>query len=158
MKTKATKKGEIKRDWHLLDAQDQILGRLATQASFWLIGKNKPYYAPYLDCGDYVVVINTKSVKVSGKKEQQKIYYRHSGYPGGFSQTRFEEQMAKDPRKVILHAVSGMLPKNKLRSERLRRLRVFIDDKHPYQNQLRNKKDIIKTEKAKKDGSSKKDN
>lgn len=140
MKTKATKKKEIERNWHLLDAQDQVLGRLATQASFWLMGKNKPYFVPYLDVGDYVVVINAASVKVSGRKAEQKKYYRHSGFPGGFREVSFAQQLAKDPRKIISHAVAGMLPQNKLRPERLSRLKVFIDEKHPYANEFQAQK------------------
>jgi len=134
MKTKATKKAEIKRSWHLFDADGQILGRLATQIAGLLIGKGKVNYAPYLDGGDYVVVINAAKVKVTGRKSDQKMYRRHSGYPGGFRELTFRQQMAKDPRKIVLHAVSGMLPKNKLRSPRLRRLKVFTDEKHDYQD------------------------
>lgn len=134
MKTTTTKKSEIKRSWHLFDAEQEILGRLATKTAELLTGKNKPYFAPHLDCGDFVVVINAAKVKVTGKKSSQKIYYRHSGYPGGFRETTFKEQMARDPRKVIRHAVAGMLAKNKLQKPRLTRLKIFIDEKHPYQD------------------------
>jgi len=137
MKTKATKASEIKRDWHLIDAKDQILGRLSTKIARLLIGKDKPYFVNYLDCGDYVVVVNAAQIKVSGRKAQQKIYYRHSGYPGGFKQVPFEKQLEKDPRKIIRHAVAGMLPKNKLRQRRLARLKIFVDEKHPYQSQFK---------------------
>lgn len=139
MKTKATKKSEIKRSWHLVDAKDKILGRLATQIANFLMGKNKPYFVPHLDCGDYVVVVNAKQVRVSGKKFSQKKYYRHSGYPGGFREITLGEQMVKDSRKVIYHAVSGMLPKNKLRDKRLVRLKIFIDTKHPYEEKFKDK-------------------
>jgi len=138
MKTKTTKKGEIKRTWYLIDAKNQILGRLATKIANLLIGKNKPYLVPHLDCGDYVVVINAREVGVTGKKKTQKQYYRHSGYPGGFKKTTFSEQMAKDPRKIIWHAVAGMLPKNKLRDQRLARLKIFVDNKHPYEEKFKN--------------------
>lgn len=139
MKTKATKASEIKRSWHLINAKDQILGRLATKIARLLMGKDKPYFVNYLDCGDYVVVTNATQVKVTGKKTKQKMYYRHSGYPGGFKQIPFEKQMEKDPRQVIRHAAAGMLPKNKLRDKRLARLKIFIDEKHPYGDKLRGK-------------------
>jgi len=132
MTTYSPKVSEIKHFWHLIDANGQILGRLASEIATLLIGKNKPYFVPHLDCGDYVVVINAKEIKVTGKKETQKQYYRHSGYPGGFRQVTLKEQMAKDPRKIIEHAVAGMLPKNKLKDKRLVRLKIFIDEKHPY--------------------------
>ena len=134
--TYSPKAKEIKRTWHLVDYTDQLLGRMATKIASFLIGKGKPYFTPHLDCGDYVVVVNAEKVKVSGKKSTQKIYYRHSGYPGGFKQIPFERQMEKDPRKVIELAVKGMLPKNKLRAVRLRRLKVFVGDQHPYQEKM----------------------
>lgn len=133
-KTKVTKASEIKRDWHLVDAQGEILGRLATQVAKNLMGKDKSYYVPNLDCGDYVVVINAGKIEVSGRKRKQKLYRRHSGYPGGFRELNFTQLMKRDPKKVIHHAVSGMLPKNKLRDKRLVRLKVFVDDQHPYQD------------------------
>ena len=133
-KTKATKASEIKRDWYLVDAQGGILGRLATQAAKVLIGKDKPYYAPNLDCGDHLVVINAGKVEISGRKRKQKLYRHHSGYPGGFQEFTFTQLMERDPRKVIRHAISGMLPKNKLRDRRLARLKIFVDEKHPYQD------------------------
>lgn len=131
-KTKTTKKSEIIRGWHLVDAEGKILGRVATEIANLLMGKSKPYWVPHLDCGDYVVVINAAKVKVSGKKAEQKKYYSHSGYPGGFREISFKEQLGKDPRKIIKHAVAGMLPKNKLRDKRLARLKIFVDEKHPY--------------------------
>jgi large subunit ribosomal protein L13 len=137
VKTKATKASEIKRSWHAVDAKGQVLGRLASKIAGLLIGKNKPYYTPHLDCGDFVVVTNAAKVRITGRKPAQKKYYRHSGYPGGFREITFEKQMEKDPRKVIRHAVSGMLPKNKLRDPRLARLKVFVDQKHPYQDKIK---------------------
>jgi large subunit ribosomal protein L13 len=134
--TYSPKAKEIKRTWHLVDYTDQLLGRTATKIAAVLIGKGKPYFTPHLDCGDYVVVVNAEKVKVSGKKSTQKIYYRHSGYPGGFKQIPYARQMEKDPRKVIELAVKGMLPKNKLRAVRLRRLKVFVGDQHPYQEKM----------------------
>jgi len=137
MRTKATKASEIKRSWHLIDAKDQILGRLATKIARLLMGKDKPYFVSYLDCGDYVVVTNAAKIRVTGKKAKQKIYYRHSGYPGGFREINFAKQMEKDPSQIIRHAVSGMLPKNKLRDKRLARLKIFVNDKHPYKDKFK---------------------
>lgn len=137
MHTKATKASEVKRSWHLVDAKGKILGRLSTQIVPLLMGKNKPYFVNYLDCGDYVVVTNAASIQITGKKAKQKLYRRHSGYPGGFREIPFEKQMAKDPRKIIYHAVSGMLPKNKLRAKRLARLKIFVDEKHPYKSKFK---------------------
>lgn len=131
-RTKVTKAKEIKRTWHLIDAKGKILGRLATQIAKILMGKDKPYYVANLDCGDYVVVINAADVEISGRKRKQKLYRRHSGYPGGFKEMTFGKMMERDPRKIIRQAVSGMLPKNKLRDRRLARLKIFVDDKHPY--------------------------
>lgn len=137
MKTYTTTPGDIKRAWHLVDIGGKTLGREASKIAQLLIGKHKVYYAPYLDCGDYVVVVNAAKVRLTGKKEQQKIYHRHSGYPGGFKEIPFAQQMKKDSRKVIELAVSRMLPKNKLRQKRLRRLKIFKNDSHPYQEKIR---------------------
>lgn len=136
-KTYSPKAKEIKRTWHLVDLKDQILGRTATQIATLLIGKGKPYFTSHLDCGDYVVAINAAQVKVTGRKKNQKLYYRHSGYPGGFKEIPFQKQLLKDPAKIITHAVAGMLPKNKLREKRLTRLRVYSDAKHPYQDKFK---------------------
>jgi len=139
MKTHSPKAKEIKREWHLIDAQDKILGRLATQIAQLLMGKNKPYFARHLDCGDYVVVINAKEVKVTGKKEKQKIYYHHSGYPGGLKETPLWMLREKHPERIIIHAVSGMLPKNKLRARMLERLKVQVGEEHPYEDKFKKK-------------------
>lgn len=133
---KSTKASQIKRDWHLLDAKDKILGRLATQIAQLLMGKGKPYFVRHLDCGDYVVVTNVQEVKVTGKKEKQKMYFRHSGYPGGFRQESLGEWRKEKPEKIIFHAVRGMLPQNKLRDQMLKRLKVFTGEKHPYQEKF----------------------
>lgn len=122
----------IKRSRVIIDAKGQILGRLSTKIAGLLIGKHKVDYRPNLDMGDFVVIINSDSVKVSGKKELKKVYYRHSGYPGGFKALTLQEQRAKDSRRLIEHAVTKMLPKNKLRAGRLNRLRVFKGSEHPY--------------------------
>lgn len=145
MVTYSLKAKEIKRSWHLIDATDQILGRLASQVSRILIGKDKPYFSPHLDCGDYVVVTNVAKVRFTGKKRFQKKYSRHSGYPGGFRQITLNEQMAKDPRKVIHHAVSGMLPMNKLHDRMLLRLKIFLGEDHPYESQLKESKEVKNT-------------
>lgn len=137
MKTKQIKKSEIKRDWCLLDAQDKVLGRLSTEIACLLMGKGKPFFAPHLDVGDFIVVINAAKVKVTGAKILKKKYYHHSGYPGGFKEITFGKQLEKDPTKIIRHAVSGMLPKNKLRTPRLKRLKIFVDEKHPYQDKFK---------------------
>ena len=135
-KTYQLKQKEIKREWHLMDAKGQILGRLSTQIATKLIGKHKKNYVSYLDIGDYVVVINASSVSVTGNKEEQKTYYRHSGYPGGLKETKLKDLRVKSPTKIIEHAVSNMLPKNRLRDDRMRRLKVFAEDKHPYGDKL----------------------
>jgi len=136
-KTRVTKAKEIKREWHLIDAQSQILGRLAVNIAALLMGKNKPALAPYLDGGDYVVVVNAAKVEVTGRKQDNKLYYRHSGYPGGFKKVTFSQQMAKDPTQIIRQAVEGMLPKNKLRDQRLARLKIFIDKQHNYEDKFK---------------------
>ena len=135
-KTHVTKAREIQRSWHLVDLADRILGREATKIARYLIGKEKLYFTPNLDCGDYVVVINAGKIKVTGKKMRQKIYYRHSGYPGGFKQFTLEEMINKDPKKVIELAVRNMLPKNKLRDQRMKRLKIFDAENHPYHQQV----------------------
>jgi len=141
MKTRPTKPTDIKRSWHIFDLNGKTLGREATKMASLLIGKNKIYYVPYLDCGEYVLVINADKVRLTGRKEQQKIYYRHSGYPGGLKAIPFQEQMKKDSRKVVERAVSRMLPKNKLRQPRLKRLKIFKDENHPYQDKLKDNKE-----------------
>jgi large subunit ribosomal protein L13 len=138
IKTKAPKPAEIKRQWHLVDVNGQVLGRIATQIAEKLIGKDKTNYAANIDCGDYVVVINAENIKVTGRKENQKMYYSHSNYPGGFKALTFKQVMDKDPRKIIEHAVKNMLPKNKLQSPRLKRLKIFADANHIYQDKFKN--------------------
>jgi len=138
MKTYSTKKDDIKRKWHFVDLKGKVLGRTATRIAEKLIGKNKVYYTPHLDCGDWVVAVNASGIKVTGKKEKEKVYFRHSGYPGGAKELTFKQQMEKDPRKVILWAVKNMLPKNKLRKDRMRRLRVFAGEKHDYEDKFGN--------------------
>jgi large subunit ribosomal protein L13 len=137
MKTTVIRNEDIKRSWHLIDLKKQTLGRAATQIAQKLIGKSKATFSPHLDQGDYVVCINAADVAVTGNKRQDKLYQHHSMHPGGFKEINFADLMAKDPRKVINHAVKGMLPKNKLRDVRLKRLKIFVDANHPYANQLK---------------------
>ncbi len=134
--TKPTSQKDIIRNWHLVDLNDKVLGREATAIAHKLMGKGKPYFVTNLDCGDYVVVINAKSVKVTGKKATDKTYYRHSMYPGGFKSETFKEVMMKHPTEVIVHAVKGMLPQNKLRDKMLKRLFVFEGAEHKYQDKF----------------------
>lgn len=137
MKTYATKQSDIKRAWYLIDATDKILGHLANEICFKLLGKDKAYFSPNLDCGDYVIVINSDKINVTGKKLLQRFYYRHSNYPGGFQAISLGEQMNKDSRQALNWTVSKMLPKNKLRDPRLARLKIFKDDKHIYQDKIK---------------------
>jgi large subunit ribosomal protein L13 len=118
--------------WYLVDASSKVLGRLASQIAKYLRGKHKPEYTPHADTGDYIVVINAAQIKVTGKKEQEKKYYRHSGFPGGIKETTFEKQQANDPTKIIELAVKGMLPKNPLGRAMLRKLKVYAGTEHPH--------------------------
>lgn len=124
--------------WHLLDANEQILGRLASQVAQLLMGKHKPGFNRYHDQGDYVVVINADKIKTTGKKEEQKLYDSFSGYPSGLKQTPLKEVRRKKPAFIIEHAVSGMLPKNKLKPSMLSRLKIYLDDQHPYADKFKN--------------------
>ena len=134
MKTTVTKISDIKRMWWQTDADSQILGRLATKIAGLLIGKDKVNFVPNLDCGDYVVVTNIEKIKITGRKKQQKVYHRHSGFPGGLREISYAQQMSKDPRKILFMAVKSMLPKNKLQDRRMKRLRVFAGPDHIYQD------------------------
>jgi large subunit ribosomal protein L13 len=132
MKTYQPKQKDVKRVWHLIDAKGKILGRMSTQIAIFLTGKHKPSYSKHMDIGDWVVVINAKDIMVTGKKAQQKVYYKHSGYPGGFKEVKYSKLIAENPRKVIEIAVGGMLPDNRLKDKRLRRLKVYSGEIHPY--------------------------
>lgn len=131
-KTYSAKPTEVTRNWYIVDASGQTLGRLATVLAIKLTGKDKPMYTANIDCGDFVVVTNADKLVVTGNKLADKKYYRHTGYPGGIKEVSLEAQMAKDSTQVIEHAVAGMLPKNKLRDERLKRLKVYAGDQHPH--------------------------
>ena len=132
MKTYSQKGSEIKRDWWLIDASTMPLGQLAVIIADKLMGKSKVTYTPHIDNGDYVVVTNAAKVVVTGNKMTQKMYYRHSGYPGGLTELKLEEVLEKDPRMVVQKAVKGMLPKNKLAADRLKRLKVFPGAEHSH--------------------------
>lgn len=132
MKTYQPKAKEVKREWHLIDAKDRVLGRMATEIARLLMGKQKPGYSAHMDVGDNVVVINAKDIELTGKKRQQKVYRGHSGYPGGFREISFEKMISENPERVVELAVSGMLPDNRLKRKRMRRLRVFAKEKNPY--------------------------
>lgn len=123
---------KIKRKWHLIDAKGKVLGRLATEIARLLVGKNKVDYTPHIDMGDYVVVINAKQVVLTGNKGEEKVYFRHSGYPGGLRQIKFSKLIQEAPEKVIQHAVSGMLPDNRLKAKRLKRLKIFPNERHSF--------------------------
>lgn len=133
---KTTKASDIKRDWHVVDVKGKILGRISGEIAKLLIGKQKPYFVSHLDCGDYVVVVNAKGVAVTGRKEVQKKYYRHSGYPGGLKVETLNKLRERKPQDIIIHAVKGMLPQNKLRDRMLGRLFVFAGEEHPYKDKL----------------------
>lgn len=135
MKTYSTKAKDIERQWWVIDAADRTLGKVATEAANLLIGKHKALYAPYIDTGDYVVVVNAAKVKVTGKKTEQKVYYRYSGYPGGLKSPKFKEVFSKDPARVIEHAVKGMLPHNRLGRAMFKKLKVYPGNEHPHQAQ-----------------------
>ncbi len=135
MKTKVLKKNGVQRTWYLVNAKDKVLGRLASRIAILLMGKHKPQYTPHIDCGDFVVVVNADKFRVTGKKMSDKIYYSHSFYPGGLKQTTLEEMLKKHPERVIYHAVNGMLPKNRLRSRRMRRLKIYASAEHPHKAQ-----------------------
>ena len=137
MKTYSTKPSDIKREWHVIDASEQILGKLATQAARLLMGKHKPIFTRHLDTGDYVVVINADKVRVTGNKAKQKLYYRHSGYPGGFKSISLEKMMQTNPTRVIEYAVKGMLPHTRLGASMMKKLRVYVGDTHPHQAQTK---------------------
>jgi len=137
LKTYSTKASDIKREWHLIDASDKVLGRIATQVASLLMGKHKPIFSRHLDTGDYVVIINAEKVRVTGNKAKQKLYHRHSGYPGGLKSISLEKMMQTHPTRVIEHAVKGMLPHNRLGAKMMKKLRIYVGDTHPHQAQTK---------------------
>jgi len=141
MKTYQPKHKDVYRDWQLVDAEDQVLGRLSTKIATYLIGKHKSKYSAHMDMGDYVIVTNAQKVRVTGKKEKQKVYYKHSGYPGGFREVAYSKLKAERPEKIIELAVKRMLPKNRLQGPRMTRLKIFNSSEHPYAEKLGKKED-----------------
>jgi large subunit ribosomal protein L13 len=135
MKTWNAKPGEIERGWYLVDADGKNLGRLATQIADTLRGKRKPQFTPHVDTGDFVIVVNAEKIAVTGKKLDDKMYYRHSGYPGGLKQRTLREQLERRPTEVIRAAVKGMLPRNKLARQQLTKLKVYAGPEHPHDAQ-----------------------
>lgn len=135
MKTHSTKPSEIERQWYVVDAEGQTLGRLASEIAKVLKGKHKPIYSPHLDTGDYVIVINAEKVHVTGRKMDQKVYYSHSGYPGGLKSVTLREQLQRHPTRVVRTAVKGMLPHNPLGRSMLRKLKIYAGETHPHQAQ-----------------------
>lgn len=135
MKTYSAKPLEVERKWYLIDAEGKTLGRLASLVANILRGKNKPQFTPHIDTGDFVIIINAEKIRVTGNKETDKKYYRHTGYPGGLKVTSFKELMEKNPIAAIEKAVKGMLPHNTLGQEQFNKLKVYAGDKHPHEAQ-----------------------
>jgi large subunit ribosomal protein L13 len=135
MKTSIPSLEGIERQWHIIDAEEAVLGRIASKAAKILMGKHKPTYTPFLDTGDHVIVVNAAKVKLTGNKEEQKLYRRHSGYPGGLTETQARKVRATRPTRMVEEAVQGMLPKSKLGKQMYRKLQVYAGPKHPHQAQ-----------------------
>jgi large subunit ribosomal protein L13 len=135
MKTRFTRKNEVDRRWYVVDAKDQVLGRLATRIAIHLRGKNKPEFTPNVDTGDFIVVVNAEKVRLTGNKLNDKMYYWHTGYPGGIRSESAMEKLSKKPEKVVTDAVWGMLPKNRLGRAMLKKLKVYKGDDHPHKAQ-----------------------
>ncbi len=135
MKTFSAKPHEVQREWYVVDATGKTLGRLASEIAKILRGKHKPIYTPHVDCGDFVIVVNADKIRVTGRKLDQKIYYRHSGYPGGLKSITLRDQLARHPERVIELAVRGMLPRNRLGRRMIKKLKVYASPDHPHQAQ-----------------------
>ena len=135
MKSYIAKPQEVERKWYILDAEGQTLGRLASEAASILRGKKKPIYTPHVDCGDYVIIINAEKIEVTGKKRKEKIYKRHTGYPGGLKEITFEKLLEKQPEEILRHAVKGMLPKGPLGREMAKKLKVYAGAEHKHEAQ-----------------------
>jgi large subunit ribosomal protein L13 len=132
MKSYMARPLEVERKWYVVDAEGQTLGRLATEIATILRGKNKPQYTPHVDTGDFVVVVNAEKVVVTGRKAEQKVYRRHSGYPGGLKETSYEQMMERRPTEILRRAVKGMMPKNRLARQQLRKLKIYAGPEHPH--------------------------
>jgi large subunit ribosomal protein L13 len=135
LRTFSPKPSDVQRQWHVIDATDVVLGRLATQAATLLRGKHKPIYAPHVDTGDFVIIVNAEKVALTGAKREDKVEYRHSGFPGGIRATSYDVLLAKNPRRVVEKAVKGMLPHNTLGRQLLSKLKVYAGPEHPHQAQ-----------------------
>lgn len=135
MKTYSAKPTDVSRVWYVIDASEAPLGRIATKAATLLLGKGKPQFTKHIDTGDYVIVINAQNLQVTGGKEDKKVYYHHSNFPGGLKEIMLRKQIAKDPTEVLFHAIRGMLPVNKLRDDRLARLKIYADSEHKHEAQ-----------------------
>ena len=135
MKSFMARPREVERKWLLIDAEGQTLGRLATEIARLLRGKDKPQYTPHVDTGDFVVVVNAEKVVVTGKKTEQKVYYRHSGYPGGLKTTSYEEMLERKPTEILRRAVKGMMPKTRLGRQQLKKLKIYVGPEHPHEAQ-----------------------
>ena len=135
MKTWNAKPNEVERKWWVMDATDQTLGRLATQIATTLRGKDKPQYTPHVDTGDFVVVLNSEKISIKGNKSSNKMYYRHTGYFGGLKETTYKDMLEKDPNFIIQNAVKGMLPKNKLSNQIIKKLKIYRGTEHPHDAQ-----------------------
>ncbi|MDQ3840984.1 MAG: 50S ribosomal protein L13 [Actinomycetota bacterium] len=135
MKSYMARPREVERNWYLIDAEGQILGRLATEIARLLRGKNKTQYTPHVDTGDFVVVVNAEKVVVTGRKAEQKVYYRHTGYPGGLRETGYEVMLGRKPTEILRKAVRGMMPKTRLGRQQLRKLKIYPGPEHPHEAQ-----------------------
>jgi len=135
VRTYSPKASDVQRQWHVIDANDVVLGRLATQAAILLRGKHKPTFAPHVDTGDFVIIINADKVALTGSKREQKMEYRHSGFPGGLRATSYTELLAENPRRAVEKAVKGMLPHNKLGRQQIKKLKVYAGSEHPHSAQ-----------------------
>ena len=136
MKTFTPKPTDIHQKWYVVDARNEILGRLASKVAQVIRGKHKPIFAPHVDVGDYVIIINADKIRVTGRKAQQKKYTRYSGYPGGLREISYEEMLEKHPERILQHAIKGMLPKNRLGRKMFKKLKVYAGDQHPHSAQL----------------------
>ena len=144
MKTYHAKPGEVEREWVIIDAEDQVLGRVATKAAQILKGKHKPQYTPHVDTGDFVIIINADKVVMTGKKLDQKVYYHHSGYAGGLKETKYRKLMAEKPEFAVKHAIIGMMPKGPLGRQMARKLRVYAGTEHEHEAQKPEVLELVK--------------
>ena len=136
MRTFTPKPGDVERSWHVIDATDVVLGRLASQVAQLLRGKHKPVFAPHVDAGDFVIIINAEKVALTGNKREAKLAYRHSGYPGGLRSVAYSELLEKNPERAVEKAIRGMLPKNKLADQQIKKLKVYKGSEHPHAAQM----------------------